>query len=134
MAFRHGSVKNAVEYDGDSHYRDSLRIKLDKEKDEIAEEQGYRVVRFPYWVQLDSVTLKHYFELESQIKIDFPHGFITTRIFPASFCEMGTRIFVAQLNSLPETVRKKVVDSLLDRSLEYGKEYVLPKQLWSIIS
>jgi hypothetical protein len=43
----------AVEFDGDAHYRDSLKIKADLDKDELARLGGYRVVRIPYWVQFE---------------------------------------------------------------------------------
>lgn len=88
-----------VEYDGDEHYRHSLKIKIDRAKDEIARKQGYRVVRFPYWIQLDAVTMKHYFGLEAQIAQSFPHGFIITKLFPASFCEVGIELFRAELRT-----------------------------------
>jgi hypothetical protein len=77
-------------FDGDEHYRNTLKIKNDREKDEMARCGGYRVVRIPYWVQLTSETLKHYFHLEAEIIQDFPHGFISTKVFPASFCELAS--------------------------------------------
>ena len=46
-----------VEYDGDEHYRDSLKIKADIEKDQFAQKNDMRLVRMPYWVQLDNLTL-----------------------------------------------------------------------------
>jgi hypothetical protein len=50
MAFNQNGALVLVEYDGDDHYRDSLKIKADREKDRIAQEKGMRVVRVPYWV------------------------------------------------------------------------------------
>ena len=49
-------------------------------------------MRFPYWVQLDSTTLWHYFGLEAEIEQSFPHGFITTKLFPASFCVLSASL------------------------------------------
>jgi hypothetical protein len=63
-----------VEYDGDEHYRHSIKIKIDREKDESARAQGFRVVRFPYWIQLDDITLEHYFGLKAKVEQSFPHG------------------------------------------------------------
>ena len=122
----------AVEFDGDAHYRDSLKIKADLEKDELARLGGYKVVRVPYWVQLTSETLAHYFGLEADIIQDFPHGFITTKMFPASFCEMGVTRFERELDSLPTSVREAVISSLRLRAAEYEIEYVLPKKLKSL--
>ena len=122
----------AVEFDGDAHYRDSLKIKADLEKDELARLGGYKVVRVPYWVQLTSETLAHYFGLEADIIQDFPHGFITTKMFPASFCEMGVTRFEREFDSLPTSVREAVISSLKLRAAEHGVEYVLPKKLKSL--
>ena len=55
-------------------------------------------MRFPYWVQLDNFTLKHYFDLDAKIEQSFPHGFITTKLFPASFCELGIKRFRAEID------------------------------------
>jgi hypothetical protein len=89
MAFRDSDSTVLVEYDGDDHYRDSMKIKADREKDEAAKQAGMRLVRVPYWVQLDATMAKHWFGLEATIDQSFPHGFITTKLFPASFCELG---------------------------------------------
>jgi hypothetical protein len=125
--------KVAVEFDGDEHYRHTLKIKSDLEKDELAKLGGYGVVRVPYWVQLTSETLEHYFSLEADIIQDFPHGFITTKVFPASFCELGIARFERELNSVPTTVRRAVISSLRDRSREHGIEYVVPQKLTGLL-
>src|SRR5262245_54359863 len=61
MSYQIDGTVSVVEYDGDEHYRHSMKIKADRAKDEIARTNGYKVVRFPYWIQLDSLSLKHYF-------------------------------------------------------------------------
>ena len=67
MSYQIDGVVTGVEYDGDEHYRHSIKIKGDQAKDDIARNQGFQVVRFPYWIQLDNLTLEHYFGLEAQI-------------------------------------------------------------------
>lgn len=133
MSLRIGGEIFVVEYDGDEHYRHSIKIKADRAKDEIARAHGWRVIRFPYWVQLDSLTLKHYFGLEAVIEQSFPHGFITTKLFPASFCELGIERFRAELAALPGAVRDAVISSLRERIIEHGLQYVLPKALADLI-
>jgi hypothetical protein len=118
-----------VEFDGDEHYRNTLKIKADAEKDTFASAQGLHLVRIPYWVQLDTLTLSHYFGLDADIEQDFPHGFVTTKIFPASFCEMGITRFRRELDALPVPVRAAVVGSLRDRAEEHGLEHVVPSGL-----
>jgi hypothetical protein len=129
MAFKqHGSLV-LVEYDGDDHYRDSLKIKADRERDLLAHKSQMRVVRVPYWIQLDNITAQYYFGISADICQSFPHGFITTKLFPASFCELGIERFTQDLQALPSQVRGAVIQSLRDRVEEYGSEYVLPSTL-----
>jgi hypothetical protein len=129
MVFERGGALIAVEYDGDEHYRHSLKIKADREKDEFARTNRIKVVRFPYWVQLTTETLRHYFDLEGTVVQNFSHGFITTKFFPASFCELGLIRFRSELDSLPKSVRCAVLDSLRARADEHGLVFVLPGSL-----
>ncbi len=129
MGFDSSQGPVVVEFDGDEHYRNALETKADREKDAAAASEGIRVVRVPYWIQLDSNTFRHYFGLEAEIEQDFPHGFITTRILPASFCEMGIERFRRELEQLPLAPREAVIESLVARASEHGVEYVLPSSL-----
>ena len=133
MAFRSGETMILVEYDGDDHYRDSMKCKADREKDVLAAANGASLVRVPYWVQLDSVTLGHWFGLEADVVQDFPHGFITTKLFPASFCELGVERFRRELNGLPTAIRDSVIESLRARCVEHGTEYVVPTGLRDLL-
>ena len=133
MVYEMNGARVAVEFDGDEHYRHSLKIKADRKKDQVAREYGYRVVRFPYWLQLTSATLRHYFALDAEVIQDFPHGFITTRFFPASFCELGLERFQREFESLPKDVCSAVVQSLKERVIEHGQEYVIPSTLAGIL-
>jgi hypothetical protein len=129
MAFRSNDRIVLVEYDGDEHYRNSLKIKADREKDLLALKNSMDLVRIPYWLQLDAKMATHWFGVQVQIEQSFPHGFITTKLFPASFCELGIDRFIRELNSIPDDVRLQVVASIRERVNEYGIEYVLPEKL-----
>jgi len=133
MAYEINNEVTIVEFDGDAHYRDPLKIKVDHEKDMVANELVYQVIRIPYWVQLTNETLGFYFGLKANVIQDFPHGFISTKLFPASYCEMGIKRFEEELYSLPSAVKDAVIKSLRERIAEHGKEYVLPTRLQSII-
>jgi hypothetical protein len=76
---------------------------------------------------------KHWFGLDADIEQSFPHGFITTKLFPASFCELGVGRFRRDLEALPAAVRGAVIGSLRDRVAEYGIEYVLPTELRELV-
>lgn len=129
MAYRIQNTTVVVEFDGDEHYRNTLKIKVDREKDRVAEGLGYRVVRIPYWVQITTETLQHFFGLVGVVNQDFPHGFIATKVFPASFCELGLIRFSSELELLPVSVRQAVMESLRARVNEHGIEYVIPSSL-----
>ena len=135
MAFEKNGQTFIIEYDGDEHYRNSLAIKTDKHKDLIARNLGFITVRIPYWIQLTNETFIHYFGFDANINIiqSFPHGFITTVFFPASYCEMGIDRFINEINILPDNVKNSVIKSLKKKVKIYGVEYILPKQLRSLI-
>jgi hypothetical protein len=128
-AYRIGRKLALVDYDGDDHYRNSLRAKYDALKDREAKAAGHKVIRIPYWVQLDDATLRYYFALPGHIDQCFPHGFITTQYFPASFCELGAERFRRELRKLPRSVREAVIASIKKRAREHGARYVLPTML-----
>ena len=121
----------AVEFDGDQHYRDTLVMKLDLEKEDLADESGIEVVRIPYWVQLTDETAKHYFgDLFDDIHIeqDYPHGFIKSKIFPASYCALGVERFMAELHDLPYDIFVEILMNLFDRAFDeaYAPEFIIP--------
>lgn len=132
-AYKAGRKLVLVDYDGDGHYRDALRVKYDALKDREARAAGHKVVRIPYWVQLDDVTLAHYFALRGHIDQTFKHGFITTQFFPASFCELGIERFRRELKSLPRPVFEAVVSSLKEKAKKHGAKYVVPKALEGLL-
>jgi len=121
----------AVEFDRDQHYRDTLVMKLDLEKEDLADEAGIEVVRIPYWVQLTDDTAKHYFDdLFDGIHIeqDYPHGFIKSKIFPASYCALGVERFMAELHDLPYDIFVEILMNLFDRAFDeaYAPEFIIP--------
>lgn len=120
--------KIAIEFDGDRHYWDSTTIRLDNIKNKIAEESGIKVIRIPYFIQLTKETFKYYFGFSIDIEQDFPHGFITTKIFPASYSRLGYLRYTNELKNLPENIVKDIDNSLKKQSEKYGSEYVY----WSI--
>ena len=127
----HDGREIAVEFDGDQHYRDTLVMKLDLEKEDLADEAGIEVVRIPYWVQLTDETAKHYFgDLFDGIHIeqDYPHGFIKSKVFPASYCALGVERFMAELHDLPYDIFVEILMNLFDRAFDeaYAPEFIIP--------
>jgi len=123
-----------VEFDGDLHYRDSLLIMRDRKKDTIAAKLNYKTIRIPYWVQLNNVTSKFFFGIECNIKQDFNHGFIKTKVFPASFCQLGLERFENEYLKYPNEIQLQTQQSLRDRINEYGEEFVITSGLKNILN
>ena len=121
--------KLVVNYDDEEHYCNSIVIKTDQEEEEIAKELGYKVIRIPYWIQIDSVTMKHYFGMDVEIKTEYPHGFGNTNVYPASFCEKGIERFSQELKMLPNEIKYEVIISLRNKIKEYETDYIIPKAL-----
>lgn len=125
--------RTLVEFDGDRHYALPPVIKNDLEKDAIAAKEASRVIRIPYWVQLTSATAKHYFGWEIDVRQSFPHGFITSKVFPSYYCEMGVARFRRELYSLPHAVRDSIVQSLRDKADVEGLPWVVPESMQDIL-
>ena len=135
----HTGKKIAVEFDGDAHYRDTTVIALDYEKDTLALEQEILVVRIPYWIQLTDETAQYWFgDLFDGVHIeqDYPHGFIKSKIFPASYCAIGVERFVDEFFTIPEGVFKDVIDNMLGHATsdKYDFPLVFPGELVAFLN
>lgn len=56
--YRSEKLKTIIEFDGLPHYQNPDVIKSDRKKDLIYKENGYKVVRVPYFIQLTKETVK----------------------------------------------------------------------------
>jgi hypothetical protein len=127
-----GGKRFAVEYDGHRHYMEMDRQYKDDLKDSYASRNAVTVIRFPYWIQLDSITCQFFFKLDIKknpffTHPKFPHGFITTKYFPIAFNESwvdqlehvrhegGRSRFESELKALPNEIVKEVLQSLRER-------------------
>jgi len=122
------SKKLIVEYDGDSHYRDAEVIYRDEQKDELAKKNGFKVVRIPYFVQLDKDSMEDLFPDVKGVVVetDFEQGFLTTKILPASFCIDGIEKFHSNLRFFGQgsRVSKLIVTSLILKASTLGERRV----------
>ena len=99
--------------------------------EQTLESMEYFVVRIPYFIQLNSENIKHYFakflhliDKKECIVNDFtsyPHGFIDSRsVLPAAFCSMGHLRYTNHLNKATDNVFADTNESLLSQMLEHG--------------
>lgn len=112
-------INTVVEFDGDQHYCNPVQQRRDVAKDKLIASAGHKLVRIPYWVQLDSEMFKHYFGEQADVKTTFPHGFISNLcILPAAFNGYGACRWGREMDSLPQRVRDAVKQSLAAKAMK----------------
>ena len=122
--------KIIVEFDGIQHYQKIEEIKKDRMKDMVYRQMEYKIIRIPFFVQPSSETLKHYFNIDGELELQYPHGFIIyDSTPPTNFCSLGLDRFIVEFNQFPNSVKKDIIKSLR-KLIELGeeKEYVIPRQ------
>jgi len=118
--------KYLVEFDGYRHYTDTSTILRDIYKDALWLDlkEDNRVIRIPYFIQLDGGTLFNYFgELLEELNLsyedveinnNYSHGFIDKKaLLPANFCILGIRKFISDYNRSNKYVREIIANSLI---------------------
>jgi hypothetical protein len=109
-----------VEFDGYLHYTKSKTILDDSNKDKIFSHLGYKIIRIPYFVQLDKRVMHKLFGdfvLDSFDYVDYPHGFIDSKaVLPADFCSLGVQRFKSDLERF-DFIRDEILKSLYIKPL-----------------
>ena len=125
----HKGITYAVEFDGESHYRDINVIERDLRKRKIAIELDYIPINIPYFVQLNVETFHHFFGEYLDLHTTYAHGFIDGKAYlPASFCTYGLGRYEQDLKQLPKTVSKAIIDSLIAKAKKIGYLRVFPEK------
>ena len=122
--YRCEELKLIVEFDGYQHYCHIDTIFKDRLKDEAYTSMGYRIVRIPYFVQLTSDVVKHYFGVDDiDMQINFPHGFIDDKgaKMPSEYCSLGIVRFMNELKELI-FLRTDIINSLKAKLDKYNGE------------
>lgn len=103
-----------VEFDGYRHYNTSKVIYSDKVRDTYFLDNGYRVFRWPYFVQLETRSLKALLDIDHEIEQVCPHGFIDKKaMLPADFCIAGLNRFCNFMDKLSDkTIYFEIMNSL----------------------
>lgn len=122
--------KLLVEVDGQNyrvgHYTSAKTCIGDLEKDEIYKELGWKVVRIPAYIQLDRDMVKFLFGLDCYEDL-YPachqHGFLHEQIsLPADFCSLGLDRFYKEMDSWPNAVKNKILDTLKQRIIRFQEQ------------
>ena len=119
--YRCEALKLIVEFDGYQHYCQVDVMYKDRQKDAIYAKMGYRIVRIPYFVQLTTDVVAHYFgATDVDMQVDFPQGFIADKgeKLPAEFCTLGIARFVDELQEL-QFIQDDIIRSLKAKVEKY---------------
>ena len=112
-------LKLCVEFDGPNHYTSARVIAADGLKDITIANHGYKVIRVPYFVQLDTDSIKYFFDIDVNFDYGFKHGFICKQIvLPADFCEQGVWKLIWFLSNVREKankIREEIIESLYNK-------------------
>ena len=131
-----------IEFDGESgkngHYTDPFVILKDQINTKILENLCYKVIRIPFYIQLDKLTIKYFFNIEYNQQLydtASDHGFLHPLItLPSQFCETGIYRFLNELTYIPKETLITIIESLEyrikyyeDNLNVYDKSLVIPK-------
>jgi len=133
-----------VEFDGYNHYSTTKVIKNDNKKDLVYKSMGYRIIRIPYFIQLNAFTILKMFgisisdndnKLINDISGKYKHGFIDKKaMLPCDFNTLGIDRFLSDLETF-DYCKSDVIDSLRIKCVENNNdmELVLPDGLSFIL-
>jgi hypothetical protein len=132
--FRNEDLKIIVEFDGDRHYTQSKVIKKDELKNKTYSSLGYKVIRIPYFVQLNTKVIANVFNIKLNFQQKYPQGFIDIKaLLPSDFCELGIEKFQLDLEKF-YYLKKEIVGSLKVKIEKLDIETVLPKSLYYLLN
>ena len=134
--YRNDDLKLIVEFDGDRHYAMVNFILRDALKDKQEKELDYRVVRWPYFVQMTSEIAKIFLGVEYEVEQAYPHGFIDAKcVCPADFCMLGIEKFIDDVKKLSKDIQEDIIKSLESKiaNARFGWQEVVPDGLMKII-
>ena len=117
------SLKIILEFDGPTHYTNPKIILNDYKKEDIIKKEGYKLIRIPFFVQLDKITINKLFNRNVINGCNYKQGFISkekTLRLPSEFCELGVERFKKDLinfNYLKEDILKSLYDRIQENNL-----------------
>ena len=121
--YRLPELKLIFEFDGSTHFCNPKRILMDEKNDLFYKSLGYKVIRIPYFIQMDSKFFKNILNLEVENLYEFPNGFIDDKAtLPAEFCTLGVRKYVNLIKSNYKYCLSEIKYSLDEKIKQLGDE------------
>ena len=139
-----------VEFDGPQHYTEMKNYIKNKEYADLTESLGYKIIRIPYFIQLDTRLIEYYFgvrlahisinhtflqgfrvngkkeipEFKNTEARDFRNSLGYKSVLPTDFCVFGLKRFQQEMLDLSNhgfnSVTQEIKDSILLRAKDYG--------------
>lgn len=109
--YRCEELKLIVEFDGVQHYQNPDRIKNDDKNRQIYEDNGYTVVRIPYFVQLTNDAVKQLFGVEIEEPLfdeSIPSMGVKGRNTPAYCCPLGLIRMAEEMKKFPKQMKVNI--------------------------
>lgn len=104
--YRSDCLKLIVEFDGLPHYQDPAVIIKDDKNSEIYRQNGYKVVRIPYFIQLTNAAVEKLFGVkvnEPLFNVFYPSlGGIGMKHNPSCLCPEGLKRMAREFERFPE--------------------------------
>lgn len=132
-------LKMCVEFDGPDHYTKANIIQADEIKDKTLKALDYKVIRVPYFIQLDYFSIQYLFDIDFPFTNCFQHGFVSKNVtLPASFCEQGIWKFkkiLSELDKYKETghIFDDIKDSLWEKAEQGEKKTSFSRAILNVI-
>lgn len=109
-----------IEFDGHHHFHSLERILRDRMMKNHCERNQIRLIRIPYFIQLNSEeAVRNYFSgllWNYDTYNNYEHGFIdSTAMLPSEFSIEGNIRYQESLSLMPESMRKCVIQSATER-------------------
>lgn len=116
------SLNLLVEFDGFRHYSSTKVVMRDIDFYVSATDQGFDVVRVPYFLQADVVMPlyfnTHILPIHKHADV-YPQGFVHANcLHPKDFCVAGLKRFVFEVDRLPTPIREDVYQTF-DKDDDY---------------
>lgn len=104
--YRSDSLKMIIEFDGLPHYTDPAVIIKDDKNTNIYKQNGYRVVRIPYFIQLTNEAVEILFGIEVKeplFNVFYPSlGGVEMKHNPSCLCPEGLKRMAREFKKFPK--------------------------------
>ena len=126
--YRSNSLKLIVEFDGIQHYNNPENILKDLENTKFYEQQGYKVVRIPYFIQLTNLAVGKIFGVDvKEVLFDDNIASLNSanKNTPAYLCPLGIKRMAMEFKKFPEQYEVNISKLRRDNPILSGIEYLI---------